>query len=305
MLILLAKLLTPPLIPLAGTIIWKRYARATWAPVIAALAAVTIYALAGIPLREYVFLNPNLFPAEVGLAPTLGPRVIAVALIYGAARGTIQWLIMGIRVAGMKTWRDAVLFALAYTTAATTISVWNSLERLLFRAVMTLELIPRADPLTPIAMIASLRQAPLSLVAETVNAEFPLRVVPIRAVDLNLSSLLLNFGFCLAILYSVRRRKIWPFAAAVVGYAFVTLPTTLLLGMRSFYFTRDLASSSRIAGTIISLLSDLFGDYLVALVSMLPAILAALPALALGLYIRKIMAAEPGMNIHPPTRQEP
>lgn len=303
MLILLAKLLIPPLIPLAGTIIWKRYARATWVPVTAALAAATIYSLVRIPLREYVWLNPSFFPAEFGLAPALGPRVIAVALIYGAARGTVQWLIMGTQAAGMKTWRDAVLFALAYTTAATTVSTWNSLESLLVRAVIILELIPRAGPLMPIEMIASLRQAPLSLVVEIVNARFPLRGVPIRAVDLNLSSLLLNFGISLAILYSVRRRKIWPFAAAVIGYAFVTLTPTLMLGW-SLHSVRGLASSNIIAGKIISLLYDLLGDYLGVLLYFLPAILGALPALALGLYIRKIMAAaEPGMNIHTPTQQ--
>ena len=203
----------------------------------------------------------------------------------------------------MKIWRDAILFGFAYITIATAMNTWRTLERYLIIAVDTLGLQPKPNAM-PIEMIASLRQAPLSTVAATVNEKLPLGAMIYRNIEYNVPSLLLNFGTTLAILYSVRQRKIWPFAAAVTCYALVKLPGQTMFQTQSYLYFLELTRSNENAGYILGGLYDLIGGRLFLIITTLPSVLAALPALALGLYVRKTMAAaEQPPTTHTPTVQ--
>ena len=291
MLILLAKLLIPIFPPLAATIAWKKYKPTTWTPALAALVAITLYALAKIPLQTYVMHNSNLFPAEFGLAPTFGPRFVSISLIYGTARTIIHSLVISYPLAGMSSWQNGILFALSYTTFAAVMNTWRELTRKLIFTAARLDLIP--DPTVPqIEMIATLRQVPLSTVTARMNEHLPAITLLFQSLDWNINAFILNLGTTLAIVYAVRRKKIWPIPAAVFCYAVMILPQMLWWPTLAFGFLRDLIIKEEgLISFTLSLLADVLGsNTFIVIATLMPTILAALPALALGLYFRKKMA---------------
>ena len=289
MLILIAKLLAATSLPLLATVLWKIRSRAAWACAIAALAAIVIYSLVRIPLWEYVVTTPLLLPEGYQFPPRITVQSVAIAFIYGTVRESIQWLIMRFRAAKLITWQDGVLFGFTYAAAAVVPRLIEYFERQLIRTAVGLGTTPPVGNQTPFEMIASLRERPLEMVIDQIVLALPWGAVILLFFQWSIIPMVFNVGTSLAVLYSVRQRKAWPFGAAILCYMTVTIASSSGLENLAFHAVRELAKSSEseILSYIFSSMSGIGSDILHLSVLLLPTLLATLPSLALALYMRK------------------
>ena len=287
MLILIAKLLAPISLPLLATVLWKIRSRAPWACAIAALAAIVIYSLVRIPLWEYVIHTPLILPDGYQFPPRITVQTVAIAFIYGTVRESIQWLIMRFKAAKLIAWQDGVLFGFTYAAAAVVPKLVEYFERQLIRTAVGLGTPPPVGNQTRFEMIASLRERPLEMVIDQINRELPWGAVFISFFQWSVAPIVFNVGTSLAVLYSVRQRKAWPFGAAILCYMTVTIASSSGLQISTFHAVKELVESSEILVYIFSSMSARASEILLLSIVQLPTLLAILPSLALALYMRK------------------
>lgn len=287
MLTLVAKLLAATSLPVLATVLWKIRSRAAWACAVAALAAIVIYSLVRIPLWEYVIHTPLILPDGYQFPPRITVQSVAIAFIYGTVRESIQWLIMRFRAAKLITWQDGVLFGFTYAAAAVVPKLIGYFETPLIRAAVGLGTTPPVGNQTRFEMIASLRELPLEMVIDQIEHELPWDAVFLLFFQWSVVSIVLNVGTSLAVLYSVRERKAWPFGAAILCYMTVTIASSSGLQMSTFHAVKELVESSEILVYIFSSMSARASEILLLSVVQLPTLLAILPSLALALYMRK------------------
>lgn len=287
MLILIAKLLATISLPMLATVLWKIRSRAAWACVIAALAAIVIYSLVRIPLSDYVINTPLFLPDGFPFPPRITVQSVAIALVYGTARESIQWLIMRVNAAKLKTWQDGVLFGFSYAAAAVVPELTKYAERRLILAAVGLKTTPSVGNQTRFEVIASLGDLPLEMVIDHLGRALPWAAVFYFFFEWSLVPIILNVGTSLAVLYSVRQRKAWPFVAAILCYMILTIAdTSVSFTYRSFV---ELVRSSEILSYIFSFIGARGSQIALPFIFLVPTILAILPSLALALYMRKAL----------------
>lgn len=186
MLILSAKLLLILFMPLAAVLAWKWRTRAAWRCALFALGALAVNFAVQLPIDRYF---SELFIVLVG-DPALGDGMrlylLAHALAFGLVREGIRWLTFRYAATSVRSWNEGVLFGLGYSAFAT---------------LLTLGIYIHDD------ITVHVRMPFLDL---------PWRYLPKRVWYEGPPLMIFNVATSLAVLASVRRRQVWPFAAAIL-----------------------------------------------------------------------------------------
>lgn len=287
MLILIAKFLAIFSLPVLAAILWKIRSRAAWACAIAALAAIAIYSFVRIPLGDFVLNTSLFFPDGFPNPSQITVHSVAVAFVFGTVRESIQWLIMRLKVTKLRAWQDGVLFGFTYAAAAVVLDLIAFSQRQLMRTAVGLGTTPSVGNQTRFEAIVSLRELPLEMVIDDISRALPWGAVFYLFFERSLVPIVLNVGTSLAILYSVRQRKAWPFGAAILCYMIVTIVRTSGSAMFAQRALMELVRSSEFLSYIFSFIGGRGAQIFLQSTVLWPAVLAILPSLALALYIRR------------------
>ena len=288
--LLTVKLLTIVAPTIALTTLWKRRTKTTWTPIFAAIAALLIFALLRLPLNEYVINLPFLLQRDLPHLHFLSFHSVAIATIYGTTRETVRWLLMRYPASAMKTWRDAVLFGLAYAAGAAVFDLSVRVKWLLFGVAGELETVDTMNPdLTQIEILISLHAAPLLSILHELNARLPWMYAATLTPFLTFVPIALNVGTGLAILYSVRARKLWPFLAAIFCYIAADSTRKFLDAVIQIKPIAEFGQTYELVGKIYSAIPQNILMYVVFGFNPLYYILPALAPLALALYVKRRM----------------
>ena len=157
-------------VPTASMIYWKYRSGAAWNCALAALTAFALYNIVRPHLDTYLFHNPFFMHADIRLGPALTWHAFALGIIYGAIRAAFHWLVIQTKFSKMKAWRDAVLFALAYTTTDYVLDASIYVSRGLSHLGLDESIIPVVGyEGTRLEAIWALRELPLDQILENMN----------------------------------------------------------------------------------------------------------------------------------------
>lgn len=299
MLPMTAKLLTVFILPAFATTIWKYWTRSSWNCALAAAAAALLFAIARRPVRD-PYLHTLVGIDRTTLDFVFGPHTLIAGFIFGAVAITIQWLIIRSKLSKTNTWQNAVLFGLAYTTTEAVLAAAMWLEWIVILTAHEFETVPPLSYVTLREAITSLRPIPLEAVLEQMHIEFRWRDVRYVIWRESIAPGMLYISMALAAVYSVRHRAVWPVFAAILAYM-VTVIMQAIAPEHRFVHTLNmllitLITSETMQPFMLSFIGRLGDENLQILfgyLKLVPAIVAALPSLALALYIRKAFTKTP------------
>ena len=257
MTILIAKLSLMIAVPLATVIVWQRITRSHWAILLFAFGAFAINYLVQIPLNRFL---PQLISSLAELVSPLLPIVAGVGLglwlfwilkafVLGLFRESIRWLVLRYAVTNVKSWQDGVLFGIGYSSIAMLTWLGDHVYDIASDSMM------------------GMFQPSLDEVVISLNNSFFFHWMTIlfSTWRWGVTSMIFNVGTCLAVLFSVQRRDIRPFLAAVGFYCVYSLTPTII-----FYSRLGQGwLSSPFSRIILLPLGTLLGTFLVALLSFL------------------------------------
>ena len=211
MLILAAKFLVIVGLPIAAALIWQRHTRAAWSCVFFAFAAFVFnyvatwtpgYTLSGYtPLSRSVIslVSPSL--ADSIWAQYLGwPSLMVNGLFYGLISVGVRWLLLRFLAVTVRSWEEGILFGLGYSVAI----ILARHGREVLRQYRIKNIV--APPHTSDDMIVILNDAYQWDSTLFAVSHWMITTVPFAV------------GISLAVLFSVRRRQIWLFLAAILLY---------------------------------------------------------------------------------------
>lgn len=204
MLTLLYKFLSVTALPLLFVIVWKKFSRAGWACVFAALAAVVISNTA-------MEITHNIL-ADVAFwqIPLLSMTV------YGLIREGTRWLVMRATPPFKNFWHDGVLFGLVYN----------------FGAILASLAIEIAGPFFRTGSPESLLR--IAVMEPWLNDRFRWIRIEFLAREQGLFNPVFNVATCLLVLYSVRQRKLWPFLLSIPLYILVSFTMDIVFAGYGF-----------------------------------------------------------------------
>ena len=197
MITLIAKLFMVVGLHIAITIVWQKRTGAAWRALLFALVAFFIHFFARIPLAQQV--APYFDQLDGRMVLGVYTPLIPQWLLFGLFREGIRWATFRFLATSVQSWRDGVMFGIGYSSIAFLLMLWGLL------APQTID--PGLVPASPIR-----RDLLLDDLFVWEHAIF-------LAWHLVILVMILNVGTSLAVLYSVRRRQVWPLLVAVVIYA--------------------------------------------------------------------------------------
>ena len=293
MLHIIALSLTFFILPAFATTFWKYWTRSSWNCALAAVAAALLFALAKSPVRDphfYTLIGIDRVTFEF----VFGPHTLIAGFVFGAVAIAIQWLIIRFKLSKTYTWQNAVLFGLAYTTTEAVLDAAMYLEWVV--KFIALEIKPMSSPgdVTLREAITTLRTAPPKIVSEIMQITYILWDARHAIWRESIAPGVLYVSMALAAAYSVRRRVTWPLFAAILAYTATVMMQAIA---PEFRFTQTINSllitllesetTQPFMLSFIFRLGDKNMQTLHGLLTLAPAIVAALPSLVLALYIRK------------------
>lgn len=231
MITLVAQLSSVVALPVVAVIVWQRRTGAAWKTLLSVLFAFAVYNTARIPIGEQVtpYFN-HLAGREIwGIIPFMISGVptywIPQSLFYGLFRESVRWLTFRYVAKSVQFWQDGVLFGIGYSCLAAVLLIWGSSS----------------------AQTGVSEWDPSSFVARAMMLKDDynwIRAV-VEAWRYGVTDVILNAGTSLAVLYSVRRRKVWFLLAAALLHIlppvarFVSIshvpPVKLLFPWRSYF----------------------------------------------------------------------
>lgn len=285
---ILLKLLILLFVPTASTIYWKYRSGAAWNCALAALIAFVLYSTARPYLDDHLFYNPFFQNQNQPPGPALTWHSFALGIIYGTIRTALHWSVVQTTISKMKIWQDAVLFALAYTTADYIVTAWQFVSRGLFFLALNNSLVPKVGyEGTNLNAIWTLRALPLNEIIEYMDVYIKFSAVGYNTLINFPSPLMLNLGTATAVLYFARYKKPWAFAAASICLMLVQSVRTAGLPMDFYVYMIENVRTGTSLGNFTRLILP---DYAFLFFPEVPSICAALPSLALSLHLRRAFA---------------
>ena len=274
--------------PTLAAIIWQRRNHIPWTAAYAALVAAAIYALLRIPINEYIRPLPFLSLKDPNDFQQVAIQSATIALTYGTIRESVRWLIMRHPAARMTTWQAGILFGLVYTAAFATLNMIRIVKWYALRAAYELETFTNYDPNIPhYEILFSLKNAPLQQITASISPAFDPATMIAYSLRWGIVPTALNIGISLAILYSVRHRKAWPFFAAIACFATVDAIQLLLQYNLTYRKIVEFIASYQFLSDITQWMNPTIFSILFLGFNPLTYILPALPCLALALYFQK------------------
>ena len=287
---LTAKLLAMICLPITIAFLWKRATRTAWICLYAALGAATINAIARIPLGQFV-TNSSYLMQDALKGYIITFEFALVWLIYALVRESIRWLVLRYPGATIKTWREGVLFGLSYSAIATIFSIPKLLYQPIIQTAYDFDAISTTEVTPHYRIFISLAQTtPFPQVADTLNDRIPWVLALVIALKYSLIPIIFNVGTSLAVLYSVRHKKAWPFAAALFCYIVIIPPGSIGMSMKINEIIKATPILSAFFGSLYEFSRPLGLLPFALILDLFPYLPALLPPLALTLYIRKVMA---------------
>ena len=217
-----------------------------------------------------------------------------ISLVYGVPREGVRWLVLRYPARSLKTWQEGVFFGLIYTTATSAIQLYELVEYELLTAANILGTMPFGATTSKLQTIQSLSELPPAKIFKFLNESLQwIEVVP-HIMRWNIGAMGLNIGTAVAILYSVRARKAWPFFAALACYV---ISYSLLLRSANFFDYENMMRLINLSDALTNIVTSPSyrgRSLLLLLYNPIPLFIQALPGLALTLLIRKIMIRETG-----------
>lgn len=208
MIVLIAKLSLVIGLLIVTAIVWQKTNRATWSSFLFGLLAYGIHFLVRLPLEQ---LFPRLFdPLEGALFfwHGLWPSWIIQFFLFGLFREGVRWLTFRHIATSVQSWRDGVIFGIGYSTLATLMNLSENIASLF-----------EDSPSAPIPFIER-----ATVINDVFSWENTIAWICIQGITL----MVFNAGTCLAVLFSVQRRQVWPLLTAVVFYV-IRSSTTLVV----------------------------------------------------------------------------
>ena len=297
MLILAAELLGAILLPAALTIFWKRRSQASWTCVFAALATFAVsyftYPYFSRYILQKIIPTPQL--------PLLTITHIEYAFAYGILKYCIWWVVMRFKITKLNTWQNATLFGLTYSTAAAALMLLRTTERLIQDAAYYFKTNPTTEPTPTLQILAALAEIPSDQLAEYI-IRYGLRSHTFYLfLDAGVVNVILNVSTALAIFYSIRHKRVWAFGAAILCYAFTSVGTSSTAVLTFHMAVRNHVRLPQIVGNFVVFVVEIFTSdtnngmlLFIVHTKILLFIAAALPSLALALYMRKALTPNSG-----------
>ena len=225
-------------LPVVAVIVWQRRTGAAWKTLLFVLFAFAVYNTARIPIREQVTpylyylagqelwgIIPFIFsgvPTYLTFQPPM--YLVLQPLFYGLLRESVRWLTFRYVAKSVQFWQEGVLFGIGYSCLAAVLLIWVSPYG-----------VPEGDPPSFVARAMMLKD------------DYNWIRAVLEAWRYGVTDVIFNAGTSLAVLYSVRRRKVWFLLAAALLHIlppvahFVSIshvpPVKLLLPWRSYFIT--------------------------------------------------------------------
>ena len=219
-------------LPVVAVIVWQRRTGAAWKTLLFVLFAFAVYNTAKIPIREQVTPYFNLLASQEiwGIIPSVFYGVptywIPESLFYGLFRESVRWLTFRYVARSVQFWQDGVLFGIGYSCLAAVLMIWGS-----FSAQTG---VSEWDPPS------------ISDRAVMLKDDYHWVRAVLEAWRYGVRNGIFNAGTSLAVLYSVRRRKVWFLLAAALLHIlppvahFVSIlhvpPVHLMFPWRTYFF---------------------------------------------------------------------
>ena len=275
-------------LPVLAAVLWKIRTGAPSKLALAAIASITAFHYAKIPINKLFFASADSFLAAYSMPFRPTHDLLLFALALALARHAIHWLALWPRLTGPKTWQNGVFYGLSLTAWDAIFDTWERVDSHLAGLAQRVgQSKPTSPHPTTLENISALLDASPGWVRILLD-EPQLSLVPIIPIVQSVTApLMINLGTALAILYAIRYRKPWAFAAAVLCYAVAGLGNLPGPKFTAYETTKNFIATSENAQQIMGHLSPRISQLTMGLTIMLPPIIAALPALALALYIRK------------------
>lgn len=292
MALVIAKVLTLYLVPFLPPAIWKIRTRSPWACVMAGLGAAALYGLAKRPLRTYIHYNDTFGLDRVYPDPPFDLFHVGIALMYATASSVIIWAVMRATLSNVKTWRGAVLFGMTQVTLAAFVSINWQIERMLLFTAMDSGFAGQTTSRTTFEILRELPNIPTHYIITNFDQNFRWTPLLTLLTFHTVEPILLHTGLAVAILYTVKSKKVWPLAAAILC---LTLSNIIDTNFSTFFLFNYIRNSPEIGNIYTTIFSFLHIDGFLRQnlsywsIGLLPGLLAALPAFGLGLLARKAL----------------
>ena len=212
MIFLIAKLLLLFGLPIAIAIFWQRRVQAHWNILLFAFGAFAVNYLV------QKFLGP-VFPLLVDrVMPPIAPPYrmdfyppwIAVYFISGLFREGTRWLLLRYVATSVRSWQDGIMFGIAYGSIAMLILIGIDVFKSLQDVGLFTPLLER--------LVAGRSKPSLDEIVVALNQNYFWWKTLFVTWSWGVSLMIFNVGTCLAVVFSVKRRAVLPFLAAVVLY---------------------------------------------------------------------------------------
>ena len=289
MLILTAKLLSTVALPLLALAAWQRHSRTVRASIIAAIAMIVLYNLIKWPLETYVettdFLAPHLlFPIRQVTAITA-----ASYLFYALLRQSFQWLMFRHAFKGINTTSDCIVYGLVYSILAITISVWNLLERFITHIAYDIKEFPRDMTPNLLQILQRLTEAPLDFTISRLNVQLDWTFAGFALANWTIPAMIFHVSITLALIYSVRHHKAWPFAATVLAYTLLSAISSIHARIWLHDTIRYLTSTYEIAAVIARIMHQATRPIFPVNLPNIASTTITVLVLILGIYVHKAL----------------
>lgn len=208
--------------PIAIAILWQRRVRVHWNILLFALGAFAVnylwQRLLGPQIPQFVWevIPPFALPVWMSFYSSW----VAVYLIYGLFREGIRWLVLRYAATNVRSWQDGIMFGIAYGSIVMLLRIGNdffgNLEDMgLFTSTLEFVVVDRSG-------------LSFDEIVVTLNRNYPWWKILFMTWTWGVFWIIFQVGTCLAVVFSVQRRAVLPFLAAVVLYVvYATARTTV------------------------------------------------------------------------------
>ena len=274
MIIILLKLLSTLTLPILACIIWQRRTSAAWSVAGFALLEVAVNTAISQAIRPLIINSPFFFSSDMLLGKRFVAGVLTLLLVYGVIRFGIPLLVFRFVAKNVHTWKDGVLYGLTRAVFAGLVSHGLIIRRELW----LLTFAPNGPLPDDASVLNTIKDLSIDDAIEILQSLYRWRTILIRVIDMGSTPIVFGVAASVAILYSIRQKKVWPLAAAFACYYVVAEAPFKL---QEIMFITDNIGKLQ--------LPFIRYDHLLFSIRYIPVFLALIPSIFLIVHVRKRM----------------
>lgn len=209
--------------PVVAVVLWQKRFRSSWIIVLFAIIALAVNYL----LQELA--SPIYDSISEAIIPLISPPYqmefflpwIAIYFVGGLIREGVHWLTIRYGATSVRSWRDGMMFGIVYGSTVMVLmlgrDVYKSLE---FTGLFT----PTLD-----LLVAGGSKPSFNEIMETLKNDYHWIRSLLLFLSWGMSSMIFNIGTCLTVLFSVQKKSVIYFLAAVVMYVVYTNARSVMM----------------------------------------------------------------------------